>query len=196
MKKTPSTRSYTTLEEELKLHHGGGPKVCEHQREGGCFDCLEVENARLQEMQGCSACKAIHYLHPNAKQGDFSGPRHAKVGTTCSRCGEMWPCDVTELREGYARLQTDLKAAKWTLEMDDPRLLKAIQTIARLVSERDEARARAERREKELEGIRLVAQQRVGGGDFDTNHQLLRQIQRRAFDARAAIKEEVEGSDG
>ncbi|KKL99088.1 hypothetical protein LCGC14_1817930 [marine sediment metagenome] len=142
----------------------------------------------LDEAQACSACKAIHYLHPNAKQGDFSGPVHNRVGASCGRCGEMWPCDVTELREGYARLQTDLKAAKWTLEMDDPRLLKAIQTIARLVSERDEARARAERREKELEGIRLVAQQRVGGGDFDTNHQLLRQIQRRAFDARAAIE--------
>ncbi len=66
--------------------------------------------ARLQEMQECSACKAIHYLHPNAKQGDFSGPRHSKVGATCDRCGEMWPCDVTELREGYARLQERVEA--------------------------------------------------------------------------------------
>ena len=35
------------------------------------------------------------------------------------------------------RLQSELKAAKWTLEMDDPRLLKAVQTIARLIAERD-----------------------------------------------------------
>jgi len=154
MKKTPSTRSYTTLEEELKLHHGGGPKVCEHQREGGCFDCLEVENARLQEMQGCSACKAIHYLHPNAKQGDFSGPRHAKVGTTCSRCGEMWPCDVTELREGYARLLARVEEVQGSLmeAREEVQRLQMCEGMARdIAAERDGYKALAERRKEALE---------------------------------------------
>ena len=76
------------------------------------------------------------------------------------------------------------------LKTENARLQAALdETHGRgfLERERDGYKALAERREKELEGIRLVAQQRVGGGDFDTNHQLLRQIQRRAFDARAAI---------
>jgi len=37
-----------------------------------------------------------------SQEGGFSGPVHNRVGATCSRCGEMWPCDVTELREAYA----------------------------------------------------------------------------------------------
>ena len=67
---------------------------------------------KLEKALACSACKAIHYLHPNAKQGAFSGPRHSKVGATCDRCGEMWPCDVTELREAYADRGRQLTEAR------------------------------------------------------------------------------------
>jgi hypothetical protein len=49
--------------------------------------------------------------------GDFDGPVHK--GTlngfgiaVCSRCGETWPCDVTELREGYADLKRQLQEAR------------------------------------------------------------------------------------
>jgi len=50
----------------------------------------------------------------------------------CSTCDT-----IKEERTENARLQSELKAAKWTLEMDDPRLLKAVRTIARLIAERD-----------------------------------------------------------
>ena len=84
---------------------------------------LSIYDARVIELriqsggaQACSACKAIHYLHPNAKQGGFSGPVHNKVGATCGRCGEMWPCDVTELREAYADRGRQLKEAQGKLD--------------------------------------------------------------------------------
>ncbi|KKM02993.1 hypothetical protein LCGC14_1778860 [marine sediment metagenome] len=160
---------------------------CSHNHEDTCaeywrrvaagslesVDSLRAENARLQEMQGCSACKAIHYLHPNAK-----------VGATCGRCGEMWPCDVTELREGYARLQTKVEEAekerddygKWLDEMTvlrdryKARSEEAVQrgvelwkvlyhytfhsrTVRRLLAE---AKALAERRKEALEPEHLA----------------------------------------
>ena len=62
------------------------------------------------------------------------------------------------LRAENARLQTalteaeiHLKTARWVLEMDDPRLLKALQTIERLIAERDGYKALAERRKEALE---------------------------------------------
>ena len=44
---------------------------------------------------------------------NFSGPVHSLVtrGNTCRRCGETWPCDVTELRVGYAVALEALKAS-------------------------------------------------------------------------------------
>ncbi|KKM80258.1 hypothetical protein LCGC14_1341630 [marine sediment metagenome] len=62
------------------------------------------------------------------------------------------------LRAETARLQTalteaeiHLKTARWVLEMDDPRLLKALQTIERLIAERDGYKALAERRKEALD---------------------------------------------
>jgi hypothetical protein len=107
----------------------------------------------LEEAQACSACNAIHYLHPNAKRGDFSGPMHAKVGSTCGRCGEMWPCDVTELREGYARLQAALTEAGENLKV-------AARLAVQAQRERDGYKALAERRGKALpdpDKLRLLA---------------------------------------
>ncbi len=84
---------------------------------------------------------------------------------TCGKCGYDGPFNhgcgpspasvslvprVNDLEAENARLQDELKATKWTLEMDDPRLLKAVQTITRLVKERDRYKALAERRKKAL----------------------------------------------
>ncbi len=101
------------------------------------------------ETQACSACKAIHYLHPNAKQGGFGGPTHAKVGSTCVRCGEMWPCDVTELREGYARLQARVDEAEDAAGMFQLQMRAAMQ----IKGERDRYKALAEEAEQHIDRL-------------------------------------------
>jgi hypothetical protein len=67
----------------------------------------------------------------------------------------MRPYAPTEMEEEQTHLEkvlerleearAELKAAKLVLEMDDPRLLKAVQTIERVLKERDEARSEVER---------------------------------------------------
>jgi hypothetical protein len=53
---------------------------------------------------------------------------------TCARC--------IDLERHLAEAQKELKAARHVLEMDDPRLLKCVQTIDRVLRERNEAQGK------------------------------------------------------
>ena len=54
---------------------------------------------------------------------DFNGPVHEQAGPgdVCNRCGETWPCDVTELREAYSKRidPSLLPAIVFALRYDD-----------------------------------------------------------------------------
>ena len=52
--------------------------------------------------------------------------------------GYCWKCSQDRVFD----LERQLAEAHHVLEMDDPRLLQAVQTIARLVTERDEAQGK------------------------------------------------------
>jgi len=55
--------------------------------------------------------------------------------------------------EALEEAQAHLKTVRWVLEMDDPRLLKALQTIERLLKERDGYAAQSKRRGEALEKV-------------------------------------------
>ncbi len=69
--------------------------------------------------------------------------------TACSRL----KTENARLQAALTEAEAHLKTARWVLEMDDPRLLKALQTIERLIAERDGYKALAERCTKELAAL-------------------------------------------
>jgi hypothetical protein len=52
------------------------------------------------------------------------------------------PPTIADLERQLAEAQKELKAANHVLEMDDPRLLKCVQTIDRVLRERNEAQGK------------------------------------------------------
>lgn len=78
--------------------------------------------------------------------GDFDGPVHKggldSFGTAvCSRCGETWPCDVTELREGIADLKRKLREAREKVEKLSVQVAEAVWVEDQAQRGRDEAQA-------------------------------------------------------
>ena len=61
--------------------------------------------------------------------------------------------DLPAALEALEEAQAHLKTVRWVLEMDDPRLLKALQTIERLLKERDGYAAQSKRRGEALEKV-------------------------------------------
>ena len=61
--------------------------------------------------------------------------------------------EIAELVEALEEAQGKLEAAERVLEMDDPRLLKALKTIERLIGERDEAQGKLEAVREYVRGL-------------------------------------------
>ena len=59
---------------------------------------------------------------------------------------------VADLERQLAEAQRALKAARHVLEMDDPRLLKCVQTIDRVLGERNEAQGKLDAAKKRVVG--------------------------------------------
>jgi chromosome segregation ATPase len=94
--------------------------------------------------------------------------------------------DIRRLEAEVARLQERVKEAERHWKRCEEGWNTVIKEAEDFLAERNCYKVRDKLRGEALKEIRLSARQRAGGGDFDTNHQLLRQIQRRAHAALAA----------
>ena len=124
------------------IHPGEGKKrvsIPKHETEAGIrlrVTELEAENARLQAR--VRSVEQARALAPLVRRW---------VEALLGRCNRF-----EALAERRKEAEAHLKTARWVLEMDDPRLLKALQTIERLIAERDRYKALAEvRREAIIE---------------------------------------------
>lgn len=111
-------------------------------------DLLQAQVDGMRE-EGCAALGLVENIFNGlTAKGKPSDIILAQMAEAAAKLlAEATPCGHKVLAE---EAEAHLKTAKWVLEMDDPRLLKALQTIERLIAERDEARAQAERRREAL----------------------------------------------